>query len=164
MNYSATNFSAMPKSVGALPAWTSHCDSQLSVAFDRAQFPAPSPNHHGEGHMGISPAPYARRNRGEHSDNGQRIDTREATDWLKDQLRNKSAKEISADTGCGIRAAESIKLGRNGMTMAHLIAMCRNDPLFRAQFFRFAGGHLEGEPEMVAALSHAINAVLRSQT
>lgn len=101
-------------------------------------------------------------NRGEHLDN-PRCGTGEATDWLKDYLSNKSAKYIEAKASVGSRAAENIKQGRNGMTMAHIVSMCRADPDFRAAFFQFCGGMLEGEPEMVAALSHAINAVMRSR-
>lgn len=103
-------------------------------------------------------------NRGEHSANRRRHElssTSECSDWLQDNLRKISAKQIADDAGLGQRAAESVKLGRNGLTMAHLVSMCRANPEFRAQLFRFCGGHLEGEPEMVAALSRAINAVVR---
>jgi hypothetical protein len=47
------------------------------------------------------------------------------------------------------------------MTMAHIVSMCRADPYFRAEFFRFAGGELEADPQIVGALSHAIDAVMR---
>ena len=100
-------------------------------------------------------------NRGEPSENWRHVTPGECHDWLADQLRDQSAKMISRKSGQGQRAAESVKQGRNGLTMAHLVSLCRSDDAFRAQFFKFCGGHLEGEPEMVAALSKAINAVIR---
>lgn len=98
--------------------------------------------------------------RGEHSANRQ-TDTPECGDWLADHLRHQSAKVIALKTGQGQRAAEAVKMGRNGLTMAHLVNICRADPDFRAEFFKFCGGTLEGSPEMVAALTKAINAVVR---
>lgn len=101
--------------------------------------------------------------RGEHSANKHinQTSTPECSDWLKEKLRQQSGKEISEKTGQGQRAAEAVKMGRNGLTMAHLVNICRADPDFRAQFFQFCGGKLEGDPEMVAALSKAINAVMQ---
>lgn len=100
-------------------------------------------------------------NRGERRTNAHlRSDTRECGDWLAHQLRGQSAKETADQAGTGVRAAEGIKAGRNGLTMAHLVNICRANPDFRAAFFSFCGGKLEGDPEMVAALSKAINAVV----
>lgn len=161
---SAANISATQGSTPILPAWASQCHSQLSVSFDRAQFPAPSPNHHGGDTVENSHRSFARKHRGEHSAHTRGVDTGECQDWLRSNSNAYHSKEISALTGAGTRAAENIKQGRNGITMAHLVAWCRNDPSFRAEFFKFCGGHLEGEPEMVAALSHAINAVLQRRT
>lgn len=90
-------------------------------------------------------------------------DTAQASDWLKDQFREESAKAISEKTGQGQRAAEAVKMGRNGLTMAHLVNICRADPDFRAQFFAFCGGQLEGDPALVANLSRAINAVMQQR-
>jgi hypothetical protein len=102
--------------------------------------------------------------RGEHSGNAHlQSNTRECSDWLQHQLRRTPAKEISAECGIGQRAAEGIKAGRNGLTMAHLVTICRTNPEFRAQFFAFCGGQLEGDPELVANLSRAINAVMQQR-
>jgi hypothetical protein len=101
-------------------------------------------------------------NRGEHSAN-ERTATPDCADWLRDFFRNTSAKVIANDAGVNLRAAESVKMGRNGLHMNHLVNMCRSNPDFRAAFFQFCGGTLEGEPEMVAALSRAINAVVRAK-
>jgi len=108
----------------------------------------------------------ARFNRGEHRGNQrQAVGTIECQDWLAEYLGRAryQAKEVGELSGCGVRAAENIKQGRNGMTMAHLVAMCRNDPMFRAEFFRFCGGHLEVDPEFVAGLSMAVNSYVRKQ-
>ena len=118
--------------------------------------------HQSEEHMDRAPETITVFNQGEHSATWRhRSTTGECADWLKDKLRRKSAKLIADEAGVGQRAAESIKLGRNALTMAHLVSMCRADETFRTHFFKFCGGHLEGEPEMVAALSKAINAVMQ---
>jgi hypothetical protein len=102
--------------------------------------------------------------RGEHSANRHLTsDTRECSDWLAHQFRQQSAKDISEKTGQGQRAAEAVKMGRNGLTMAHLVNICRADPDFRASFFAFCGGQLEGDPSLVANLSRAINAVMQQR-
>jgi len=77
------------------------------------------------------------------------------------RLACRSIPETICEGYQGQRAAEAVKMGRNGLTMAHLVNICRADPTFRAAFFSFCGGKLEGDPEMVAALSRAINAVVR---
>lgn len=101
-------------------------------------------------------------NRGEHSSNRHlQSDTRECADWLRHHLGSIPAKVIAEESGIGLRAAEGAKSGRNGLTMAHLVSMCRANPEFRAAVFHFCGGHLEGEPEMVAALSRAIQHVMQ---
>lgn len=67
--------------------------------------------------------------RGEHSANPHlRSDTGEVSDWLAHQFRQQSAKEISEKTGQGQRAAEAVKMGCNGLTMAHLVNICRAFP------------------------------------
>ena len=114
--------------------------------------------------MGISLRTNPAFNRGEHSASKHLAsDTRECSDWLQHQFRKQSAKEISQKTGQGQRAAEAVKMGRNGLTMAHLVNICRADPDFRAAFFSFCGGQLEGDPELVANLSRAINAVMQGR-
>lgn len=114
--------------------------------------------------MDFSLAHHTTFNRGEQNKAARyQSDTRECSDWLQHQLRKVPAKEISADCGIGVRAAEGTKAGRNGLTMAHLVTMCRANPDFRAQFFAFCGGQLEGDPALVANLSRAINAVMQQQ-
>jgi hypothetical protein len=102
--------------------------------------------------------------RGEHSANKHlKTDTPECSDWLQDQLRQQSAKVISEKTGQGQRAAEAVKMGRNGLNMAHLVNICRADPDFRVAFFQFCGGQLETNPNTVAALARAFEAIQRGE-
>jgi hypothetical protein len=119
------------------------------------------PQHIGGNHMQFSLGPNHSFKRGEHSANPHLTSTPECNDWLADTLRDQSAKIISRKTGQGQRAAEAVKMGRNGLTMAHLVNICRADDDFRAAFFKFCGGQLEGDPELVANLSRAINAVMQ---
>jgi len=100
--------------------------------------------------------------RGKHTRNS-RITTEEANDWLARQLRRQSSKHIAAKSGISPRTAEALRLGRHGLKFAHLIELTRNDPEFRVSFFKFCGGHVEGEPELVAAISHVINEVVRNK-
>lgn len=112
--------------------------------------------------MGVSFRDSNNFNRGEQSANS-RTATPDCADWLRDFFRATPAKEIANEAGINLRAAEAVKQGRNGLTMAHLVNVCRANPEFRAAFFSMCGGILEGEPEMVAALSRAINAVMRGK-
>lgn len=77
----------------------------------------------------------------------------ECRDWLKDYLSEREAGEIAKAAGCTKRAAENIRAGDNSMRMEFLVAMCRNDAAFRAQFFEFCGGKLQFPPEITAALA-----------
>jgi hypothetical protein len=114
--------------------------------------------------MGISHRTNPAFKRGEPSANRHlHSDTRECSDWRAHQFRKQSAKDVSEKTGQGQRAAEAVKMGRNGLTMAHLVNICRVDPDFRAAFFAFCGGQLEGNPALVANLSRAINAVMQGR-
>lgn len=101
-------------------------------------------------------------NRGERAENS-RSATSDCAGWLRDFFRDTPAKIIANDAGVNLRAAENVKQGRNGLTMAHLENLCKSNAKFRAAWFRRCGGILEGSPEMVAALTKAINEVVREQ-
>ena len=90
--------------------------------------------------------------------------TNECQDWLAAYFRAHPAKVIAEKTGIGVRGAEGVKSGRHGLSMAHLSTLCRNDPEFRTAYFKFAGGILETEPEIVIALTKVINEVVRNKT
>jgi len=90
-----------------------------------------------------------------------RPDSTECTDWLADRLRTYSAKDVAELTGCTARAGENAKQGMSGLSMGSIVALCRNDPIFRAEFFRFCGGYLETDPEFVAGITMAMNSLAR---
>lgn len=79
-------------------------------------------------------------------------DGSECRDWLKDQLSGAEVGEIATDAQCTKRAAENIRAGENGMRMEYLVAMCRNNPEFRAAFFEFCGGELEIPGDLTAMI------------
>lgn len=103
-----------------------------------------------------------RFNRGEQPQNN-RVATPDVADWLKDFFREIPAKIIANDAGINLRAAENVKQGRNGLTMAHLENLCNSNPEFRAAWFVRCGGHLETNPHQVAALYRAFNGIMRGE-
>ena len=80
-------------------------------------------------------------------------DGTECRDFLKTNLAPLESGEIAEDAQCTKRAAENIRSGENGMRMEYLVAMCRNNPQFRAAFFEFCGGQLEMPPELTAVIT-----------
>lgn len=89
--------------------------------------------------------------------NLQPADGRGCRDWLKDTLAAQGVGEVAECADVTKRAAENLKAGENGMRMENLVAMCRNDPVFRAAFFEFCGGELDLPPDLTAV----INAYMR---
>jgi hypothetical protein len=91
--------------------------------------------------------------------NLHRADGQECRDWLKDTLEEQrlAVGEVAECADVTKRAAENLKAGENGMRMENLVAMCRNDPVFRAAFFEFCGGELDLPPDLTAV----INAYMR---
>jgi hypothetical protein len=84
--------------------------------------------------------------------------------WMAEFFRNTPAKVIANDAGINLRAAENVKQGRNGLTMAHLENLCNSNADFRAAWFaERCGGKLEGDPELVADLSRVINRLMQQQ-
>lgn len=81
-------------------------------------------------------------------------------DWLAAEIARRPVGEVVDNTGMSDKAVQNIRQRRGKLSFDYLVELCRNDPGFRAAFFTHCGGILEGEPEMVAALSRAINAVV----
>lgn len=98
-------------------------------------------------------------NRGEQ----YRTSTPDTSAWMAEFFRNVPAKKIANDAGINLRAAESIKQGRNGLTQAHLENLCNNNPDFRAAWFYRCGGRMNASPDQVAAIYRAINSVMRGE-
>lgn len=99
-------------------------------------------------------------NRGEQSQN-RRSSTADCAGWLAEFFRNTPAKKIANDAGINLRAAENVKQGRNGLMMAHFENLCQANPEFRAAWFMRCGGHLEVNPNQVAAIYRALNSITR---
>lgn len=127
-----------------------------------AQYRPSLPNQYEGNQMSVSLRDSRNFNRGEQSKT-ERSATSDCARWLAAFFRSTPAKVIANDAGVNLRAAENVKQGRNGLTMAHLENLCRSNPDFRAAWFARCGGFLEGDPEMVAALSKAINAIVRGK-
>jgi len=141
-------------SVGAAPSFHQNTSSAS---------PSSCPQQHEGNEMHTTLRENHGFNRGEQSANWRHASTTsECADWLKEQLRPTPAKVVSRQAGINQRAAEAVKLGRNGLTMAHLVNMCRADAKFRSAFFAFCGGHLEGDPEFVAGLTLAVQSFMRN--
>lgn len=102
--------------------------------------------------------PTPRNFRGVRNRNKSRIGTADLSDWLADVLRNKPAKEIADDAGCGIRTAENAKQGRHSLSAKHLANMQMNDPSFAAAWAEYVGLIRPGEAEFAGAMTQAFHA------
>lgn len=99
--------------------------------------------------------------RGRNAHNTSRASTAEMIDFMSAQARKLRTKEVQRLTGLSIKAIENMRLGLSSASAQTITTWCRNDPSFRAAYFCYCGGMLEGDPEMVAALTRAIHAVVR---
>lgn len=99
--------------------------------------------------------------RGVRNRNRHRVSTSDLSDWFKDRLRNMSAKEIAEEAGCGVRAAENVKQGRNNFTSAHLATLLLNRPDIAAEWAEYIGLILPGQAEFAGAFTQAVNAYVR---
>lgn len=102
---------------------------------------------------------YSRKLRGDRTRN--KISTDDMKDWLREQTRALTAKELAREAGCGVRAAENVKQGRNNFTSAHLSTLFLNRPDIGARYVEFIGQILPGQAEMAEALTRFANAVVR---
>lgn len=118
------------------------------------------PNQHKGIEMSNSNGPYSRKVRG--GQNRNRITTRDFSNWLTEQLRGLTAKEISDLAGCGVRAAENVKQGRNNFMSAHFATLCANSPKIAAAYAEHVGLILPGQAEFAGAFTQAVNAYVRA--
>lgn len=113
--------------------------------------------------MGNSLGTVPRINRGEQSQTA-RTATPDCARWLAAFFVNTSAKKIANDAGINLRAAENVKQGRNGLTMAHLENLCNSNPDFRTAWFaERCGGKLKASPEQVALAYRLLNSIERGE-
>jgi hypothetical protein len=143
-------------SVAAQPIASNQNQSQQS--FENS---FPRHHHNDEGPMSSICEPTPRKFHGVRKRNKSRIGTGDLTDWLADVLRNKSAKEIADNAGCGIRTAENVKQGRNSLSGKHLASLQMNDPDIAAAWAEYVGLILPGEAEYAGAVTKAVNAGIR---
>lgn len=80
---------------------------------------------------------------------------------MKVRALKKTIKEIAKLTGLSEKAVKNLRIGSQGASAQTISTWCRNDPQFRAEYFYWLGGHLEVEPETVAALSIAVNRIMQ---
>lgn len=111
--------------------------------------------------MGKIWEPTPRKFRGGRTGNKSRIGTDDLADWLADVLRNKAAKDMADDAGCGIRTAENAKQGRHGLSAKHLANLQMNDPDVAAAWMKYVGLIRAGEAEAAAAYTRFANTVVR---
>lgn len=98
---------------------------------------------------------------GQNSSGTKRVSTDELVDFVKVRALKKTIKEVCGLTGLSEKAVKNLRLGSQGASAQTISTWCRNDPQFRAEYFYWCGGQLECEPETVAALTIAINRVMR---
>jgi len=110
--------------------------------------------------MSNSLGPYDRKVRG--GRNRNRITTRDFSDWLTKQLEDLTAREIADLAGCGVRAAENVKQGRNNFMSAHFATLCANSPKIAAAYAEHVGLILPGQAEFAGAFTQAVNAYVRA--
>ena len=84
-------------------------------------------------------------------------DGHEFREWSRKFLEGYSRGEIAEKAQCTKRTAENVRAGKFSWRAEYLIAMCRNDPTFRAAFFEFCGGNLVVPPDLLAALNKYAN-------
>lgn len=104
---------------------------------------------------------YDRKISGRTSATSSRPTSPELTDWLADQLRSLSIKEIARLAECNERTAENAKLGKSAFNMASLTAICRNHPGFGAKYGAYIGLINPGEAESAEMVTRLVNAFVR---
>jgi len=90
-----------------------------------------------------------------------RVSTAELVDFLQVRALKYRVKDLCTLTGLSEKAVINLRTGEAGASAQTISTWCRNDPAFRAEYFYWCGGRLEGEPETLAALNIAINNILR---
>lgn len=111
--------------------------------------------------MHIGNGTFGRKISGRNSATSSRPTSPELTDWLADQLRPLSIKEIARLAECNERTAENAKLGKSAFNMASLTAICRNHPGIGARYGVFIGLIRPGEAESAEMVTRLVNAYVR---
>jgi hypothetical protein len=79
--------------------------------------------------------------------------------FIQRQAARREPKKLAALLTVTTRTVGNMR--EDGSTSGQtLTKWCRRDPAFRADYFRFCGGHVEASPSLVKNLNEAISAVL----
>ncbi|MBN9534832.1 MAG: hypothetical protein J0H10_15920 [Alphaproteobacteria bacterium] len=113
--------------------------------------------------MNFSNGNTARRIVGDPRHTSSRVSTREFSDWIAEQARKHSEKELANIIGTSIKAAQNIRAGKSGCIGSTLATWCMNDPDFASAFAEYIGLIRPGEAEFAGALTRAFNAYQRRQ-
>lgn len=89
------------------------------------------------------------------------LTTREVTDRISAVLLTFPAKVISRASTSSVRAAENVRQGMNGMSLAHFLNACRELPELRALAMELMGCEMELNPERERALAMLVNSYQR---
>lgn len=82
-------------------------------------------------------------------------------DWLAAQIARYSVSDVVDATGMSETAVQNIRRRKSKISFDNLVALCRTDPDFAAEFAAHIGLILPGEAEMAAVVTRLVNAHVR---
>jgi hypothetical protein len=125
----------------------------------------PSEHHHSEGNdMETSNGPNNRKTLVPNVKNSTgTLTTRHVTDRISAVLLPFPAKVISRASTSSVRAAENVRQGMNGMSLAHFLNACRELPELRALAMELMGCDTTVDPEFQRGISLLMNSFARQQ-
>jgi len=98
---------------------------------------------------------------GDRRNTSSRVSTREFSDWIAEQARPYSEKELADITGLGIKGAQNLRAGKSGCIGSTLATWCKNDPIFAAAYCEYVGFIPPGHAEFAGRMNQAIQASQR---
>jgi hypothetical protein len=91
------------------------------------------------------------------------LTTRYVTDRVSAVLLNFPAKVISKASTSSVRAAENVRQGMNGMSLAHFLNACRELPELKALAMELMRCETTVDPEFQRGISMLMNSFARQQ-
>lgn len=79
--------------------------------------------------------------------------------FIQRQALRRDPKKLAAMLDVTTRTVGNMREG-GGTSGPTLTKWCKRDGTFRAEYFRFCGGHVEASPALVTKLNEAVSAVL----
>ena len=98
---------------------------------------------------------------GDRRNTSSRVSTRDFSDWIAQQARQYSEKELSDITGLGIKGAQNLRAGKSGCIGSTLATWCMNDQIFAAKYFEYVGLIPIGHAEFVGRFNETVAAAQR---